>query len=253
MSATDEAEQFGRHIPLEGAVNFRDLGGYLGADGQRVRWRRLFRADGLSSLSPTDLKIVADLGIRTVIDLRTAPEVQGGRFPVEAYPVTFVHVPFIDTLPDFEAFKRVPGMLASQYTDMVRDGTAHIKEILTILAREDTYPAVVHCTAGKDRTGVISAIVLSLLGVQRQEVIEDYALSGSAMQRLRAKLVGLYPEAEEAIGQADEMFSADPHNMVGLLEVLAEDHGSIERYVVDLGVPPQTVEALRALLLEPVR
>src|ERR1700679_3913674 len=84
-----------RLISLEGAVNFRDLGGYTTPDGQRTRWRVLFRADGLGELTEADLEIMRQLGIATVVDLRSGDEVEQSRFDVEAHPVTFHHFPFI--------------------------------------------------------------------------------------------------------------------------------------------------------------
>ena len=95
--------------PPEGAVNFRDLGGYETGDGRRIRWRTLFRADGLSRLTQTDRAVIRQLGIATVIDLRTSVELEGGRFPVEEIPVGFHHFPLLDEMPDPERFKMAPG------------------------------------------------------------------------------------------------------------------------------------------------
>ncbi len=193
------AETVERMIALEGAVNFRDLGGYAASAGTRTRWRTLFRADGLGELTEADLSVLDTLGIRTVIDLRSGTELERGRFDVDAHPVAFHHFPFIDELPDAQEFDRRPGLLGSQYLEMVRDAGGQILASLEVLATPDALPAVFHCTAGKDRTGVLSAIVLSLLGVDEPTVVADYALSGAAMQRLRAKLLVKYPEGRETI------------------------------------------------------
>ena len=96
-AAEAEAE---RRIALEGAVNFRDLGGYATGDGRRTRWRTLFRADGLGDLTAADLEVLRDLGIRTVVDLRSGDELERGRLDVDAHPVAFHHFLFIETLPD---------------------------------------------------------------------------------------------------------------------------------------------------------
>jgi len=98
---------------------------------------------------------------------------------------------------------------------------------LEVLASPDALPAVFHCTAGKDRTGVLSAIVLSLLGVDEPTVVADYALSGAAMLRLRAKLIQKYPEGRETIENIDEVFSADPAQMEQLLDHIQEQYGSV--------------------------
>ena len=99
-----------RIIELEGAVNFRDLGGYATVDGLRTRWRVLFRADGLGELTELDLDVLRQLGIRTVIDLRTGHELEQSRFDVEAHPVEFHHFPFIKSLPERRGLRAGAGI-----------------------------------------------------------------------------------------------------------------------------------------------
>jgi hypothetical protein len=113
-------------IALEGAVNFRDLGGYEASAGRRTRWRTLFRADGLGELTETDLSVLRGFDIRTVIDLRSGSELERGQFDVEAHPVAFHHFPFIDELPDAQDFDRRPGLLGTQYLEIVRDAGGQI-------------------------------------------------------------------------------------------------------------------------------
>ncbi len=115
----------------------------------------------------------------------------------------------------------------------------------------DALPAVFHCTAGKDRTGVLSAILLSLLGVDEPTVVADYALSGAAMTRLRAKIIVKYPDSRETIENISGVFSAEPAQMEALLDHLRATYGSIDAYVAGLGAGPDLVAGLRAALLEP--
>ncbi len=98
---------------------------------------------------------------------------------------------------------------------------------------------------------MLSAIVLSLLGVDEPTVVADYALSGEAMARLRAKLIVKYPEGRDNIESLDEVFSADPAQMETLLDHMKDRFGSVDAYVAGLGTAPGTVERLRAALLEP--
>ncbi|HEX4433286.1 MAG TPA: tyrosine-protein phosphatase [Acidimicrobiales bacterium] len=245
------AETLDRMIALEGAVNFRDLGGYAAGDGLQTRWRTLFRADGLGELTETDMAVLRQLGIQTVIDLRSGSELERGRFDVEAHPVAFHHFPFIDELPDAQDFDRKPGLLGTQYLEIVRDAGGQILAALDVLAAPDALPAVFHCTAGKDRTGVLSAVVLSLLGVDEPTVVADYALSGAAMLRLRAKLIVKYPEGRETLENIDEVFSAEPAQMEQLLEHIEAEYGSVAKYVEGLGAGPGLVERMRSGLLEP--
>jgi protein-tyrosine phosphatase len=240
-----------RLVALEGAVNFRDLGGYLAGDGMRTRWRTLFRADGLGELTERDIEVLRAIGIRTVIDLRSGDELERSRFDVDAHPVAFHHFPFIEVLPDAEEFDRRPGLLGSQYQEILAGAGRQVRGALEVLATPGALPAVFHCTAGKDRTGVLSAVVLSLLGVDEPTVVADYALSGDAMRRLRAKLILKYPEGRETIENIDEVFSAEPAQMEQLLDHVRELYGSVGAYVAGLGGAPGLVDALRNALLEP--
>jgi protein-tyrosine phosphatase len=240
-----------RLIALQGAVNFRDLGGYDTADGRRTRWRTLFRADGLGDLTEGDLAVIRQLGIRTVVDLRSGYEVAMSRFDVTAHPVDFHHFPFLSELPRPEEFQYTPGLLGAQYKEMLDDAGPPIVAALGVLAAPGARPAVFHCTAGKDRTGLLSALILSLVGVPEDTVVADYALSGEAMARLRAKLILKYPDGRNVIEDSDEVFSANPAAMVSLLEHLRTRYGSITGYAAAIGVPDAVVDGLRHELLEP--
>ena len=250
MTEASQAVEMERLIALEGAVNFRDLGGYPAEGGMRTRWRVLFRADGLGDLTQADLEVLRSLGIRTVIDLRSGDEIERSRYDVHAHPVAFHHFPIIERLPDPEEFDRRPGLLGSQYQEMLRDAGTQIVAALEVLAAPDALPAVFHCTAGKDRTGVLAAMVLSLLGVNEEIVVADYALSGVAMTRLRAKLLLKYPDSRDVIENIEEVFSADPAQMQVLLAHLREQHASAEEYIAAQGAGPALVETLRQALLE---
>jgi protein-tyrosine phosphatase len=248
----DGAPPYERHIPLEGAVNFRDLGGYAAEGGRTIRWRTLFRADGLSHLTTPDRALVRQLGIATVIDLRSRPEVDAGRFPVEEIPVGFHHLPLVTALPAAEEFRRAPGFLASHYQDMARDAGPQIGQALAIVARRHAHPVIVHCAAGKDRTGVLVAVLLALLGVDDETIAADYALSARAMAELAERLIARNPENREfieTVGQ--EALSATPQNITALLGALRRQHGSVAAYAAVNGAGPEVVAALRETLLEP--
>ena len=242
---------YDRHITLEGAVNFRDLGGYRAADGRTIRWRSLFRADDLSRLSRPDRAVVRTLGIATVIDLRSRDEVELQRFPVEEIPVGFHHVPLTAALPPFTAFLGGPEVFTEHYLDIARQSGDQIARALGIVAQPQSHPVIVHCAAGKDRTGVLVAVLLALLGVPDDTIAEDYALSAKAMEGLLGNLLDRVPEQEEVIrAVAATMFSATPANIRALLDGIRADHGSVEDFAAAHGAGDDVVAGLRDGLLE---
>lgn len=240
-----------RHIPLEGAVNFRDLGGYRTASGRTIRWRTFFRADDLSRLTRTDRDAVRRLGIATVVDLRSRSEVERDRFPVDEIPVAFHHVPLVAALPAFEDFRRGPEFFAAHYLDIAHRAGDQIARALEIVADPKAHPVIVHCAAGKDRTGVLVAVVLALLGVEDRHIAEDYALSAAAMDALLHRIVERMPEQRAAIMEvAAVMFSAAPAAITALLDGLRQEHGSIAAYAAAYGAGRDVVQALQSSLLE---
>ncbi len=241
-----------RTLELEGSVNFRDLGGYPTRDGRTVAWRRLFRADGLHKLTPADRAHLAGLGLATVVDLRTRDEAeQRGRFPVDDLPVHYVELPLTDVLPAPEELPewRQSSYVAGRYAAMVVEGAPALTAAVGVLAGDGALPAVVHCSAGKDRTGVLSALVLAFLGVPDEEIVADYALSAAAMDRLLASLKTEYPDAEEELDRyAPAILHVVPESMEEFLAWLWVRYGSADGVAEALGVAP-VLPALRARLL----
>lgn len=241
-----------RHLPFEGCFNFRDLGGYVGAGGRSVRWRVLFRADGLHRLTAADAAALRELGLRTVVDLRTLDEVtERGR--IDPHPdVTYHHLPMFDVLPPAEELPRWerPDFVAAEYRRMLTAGGPTIGRVLELLADPDTYPVAYHCFAGKDRTGIMSAIVLELLGVADDDIVADYALSQIGMTRMLATLRERYPErVSELDASAAAIVAADPASMAAFLAEFGAEHGGADRYAASLGLEGIGAR-LRALLLE---
>jgi protein-tyrosine phosphatase len=239
-----------RHIALEDALNFRDLGGYETTDGRRVRWRTLFRADGLARLTPSDLDVVRSLGIATVLDLRSTTELEYGRFPTDAIPVAFHHLPIVEETMDPRKYRLAPGKLGERYEELARFGAPQIATALGILADPASHPVVFHCTVGKDRTGVLAAVTLALLGVPDETIIADYVLSGPAVTALRERWRAHNPEVGAALDEHPETFSAAPTNISWLFARLRAEHGSIEGYAESTGAGADVVDRLRRSLLE---
>jgi protein-tyrosine phosphatase len=242
-----------RQISLEGSFNFRDLGGYKAAEGRTVRWRRLFRADGLHRLTEADLNRLVDLGLRTVIDLRTLDEVvERGRIEWPAPDLAYHHLPMIDVLPDREEMPAWvdASFVADRYAAMLGEGGEAVAEALAVLTDPHAYPAVFHCAAGKDRTGILAAVVLGLLGVSDADIVTDYALSRAAMARMLEWLRATHPEAiEELESRTAAIVAAEPETMALFLERFRLEYGSFETYAGSLGLAG-AVSDLRASLLE---
>lgn len=242
-----------RTLVLEGCVNFRDLGGYATRDGREIGWRRLFRADGLNRLTEADRGVLVGLGLSTVIDLRTVDEAeQRGRFPVDEVPVRYVDLPLTDVLPSPEDLPDwgEASYVASRYGRMVEEGGPVLTRAIEVLASADSLPAVVHCSAGKDRTGVLSALVLAFLDVPDETIVEDYALSAAAMDRLLERFKQEYPDSVEEVERyAPAILHVVPETMEEFLETIRASYGSYEALAASLGVTDSVVRLRERLLV----
>lgn len=239
-----------RHVTLEGSANFRDIGGYAAANGHTVRWRRLYRSDGLSHLTDDDLAILAPIGMSSILDLRSLDEVtnHGPSTLVASHGARHHHLPFIRENISAAGYSDLP-TLDVMYEEMLEHGGVTIRAVFDLLTDDATYPAVVHCTVGKDRTGVAVALVLRALGVDDATIAADYALTEHATERLVAKLALLRAGNTGPI--RNDLMSADAANMVGLLKIIDTRFGGTDQLLRDAGVPSGASEQLRALLLEP--
>ena len=246
-----------RLVALQAVHNFRDLGGYPTDDGRTTKWRTLYRADGLYRLTPEDAQAVIALGVRTVIDLRTHREVENrGKFPVEQFPVTFHHLPIIDATwndnqtPDIED---VVEFLVWAYRDMLKIASPRFVEAIDLIASTDVLPVVFHCAAGKDRTGILAALILAILGVADDIICADYGLTHEGMQRLLAWVKINQPELAATYAQMPARFAAaDPRAMAIILNDLHTKYGSIRNFVLEIGVTQATSSILRNSLLAPL-
>jgi len=241
-----------RTLGFEGCVNFRDLGGYRTADGRMVAWRTLFRADGLNKLTDADILLMTDLGLATVIDLRTLDEAhQRGSFPVDRVPVSYVGLPLTDVLPATEDLPDwgEAAYVAGRYGAMVSEGGPMLTQAIQTLATGAALPAVMHCSAGKDRTGVLSALILAFLGVPDETIVADYALSAAAMGRLLERLKAEYPDAVEEVERyAPAVLHVVPETMEQFLAELTLQFGTYDRLAESLGVT-EAMAVLRTSVL----
>ncbi|MBX2840260.1 MAG: tyrosine-protein phosphatase [Flammeovirgaceae bacterium] len=176
-----------RLIQLEGACNFRDLGGYFTREGNKIKWGKVFRADHLGKLSKNDLKKLSDLNIKTVIDLRSQTEIKSSpdKLPTSVKHHLFLniaqgnHEKFIKKMLFSGKGDLLEGsnILKDIYRYFVTEAGEKFSKIMEILSEEKNLPVVFHCTAGKDRTGFAAALFLKALGVPEKTIFKDYMLS----------------------------------------------------------------------------
>ncbi len=245
-------------MPFAGATNFRDLGGYPTIDGGITRWGKVYRSDGLQSLTDDDIDHFEQLGIKVVYDLRRDEERAGLPNRVPSVGLCIM-TPIIEA--GVESFDRASAvaqrdgeaLLRGIYVNMLDHSGSVIGTMFGGLTSHTGLPAVFHCHAGKDRTGLVAALLLEALGVDRETVLDDYELT--ATYRLReheessfARLVegGMVPEAAAGV------LGAPRWAMAETLARLDERYGGIEPYLLGpAGLDDVTLERLREALVEP--
>lgn len=229
---------------LHARFNLRDLGGLPVADGGRVRDGRLFRGAGLHRLEPDDLLRLEPLGLRTAIDLRSGEEAAAGTFAGPGADVR--HLPIFEDNPVFDdVIEDAAVTLADVYMWMLGQGGASIAAVFELLAEPGSYPAVVYCAAGKDRTGIVCALVLDLIGVGREAIAADYARSEAAVAEMRRWAAARAPERRNLVPA--EIYTAPAAAMRRFLESVEAAYGSVDGYLEEIGV---AVAPTRAALRE---
>ncbi|MFP6599779.1 MAG: tyrosine-protein phosphatase [Deltaproteobacteria bacterium] len=242
-------------IELEGAVNFRDLGGYATTGGGRVRHGRVFRSDGLHRLVASDVTKLEALGIGRVFDLRSPLEISSdGVGPFAAGAGRHVHVPLLElSLNVYDGqidWQNVD--LNERYVEMLKVGGRAITTIFGQAAESSGPPIVFHCTGGKDRAGVVSAVLLRVLGVADDDVVADYAVSESYLGGFLEQYRDAMMEAGMDPALIEYVTSSPPERMRHALGELDRIWGSTEEYLAAIGLEGRTLDALRAALVEPV-
>lgn len=239
-------------------ANLRDLGGYVGADGRRVRWGAVFRSAALHGLSSADAERVDALGIRTVYDLRVAGERVSAPISVPP-PATTVHLPLgggrvepEEMLRQVAAGATPTHVLVGIYTGVLDESAASLGILLRGLI-EKPLPALVHCAYGKDRTGVAAAMLLLALGVDRDQVVAEYALTAPApaeQRTRRAEVLRLLEELALTPERLAGLSRAEPEVLAAALDHLDERYGGHHAYLTGpAGLREHEVEQLRAVLL----
>ena len=230
-------------LPFPDLCNARDLGGYPTLDGRLTRTHSLVRADDLWQLTPAGLRAVADYPIETVVDLRWPAEAARDPNPARALPgVRFAHVSLLTHTED-EWHLRSRDVAKELWKCTVLERVrAELRQVLTVIAAAPPGGLLFHCVAGKDRTGLIAALLLALAEVTPAAIASDYAQSAA---NLRDTYLKRYAEADPArILEALRCPEQGAHNMLRFLD----NAGGIRAYLRDIGLSAEQIAALRARL-----
>jgi protein-tyrosine phosphatase len=251
-------------IDLEGAVNARDLGGLPGEDGRQTLGGRLLRSDNLQDLSPADVaKLVDDFGVTTVVDLRSSAEVASeGPAPLDSVPgVRHAHHPVIPELGsatdaiaealltriDRDRSRFPDDPTCGHYLGYLDDRPDQVVAALQSIARAQG-AALVHCAAGKDRTGVVVALALTAAGVRPEAVVADYAATGDRIEAILGRLRKSRTYARDIDSQPVVAHLARPETMAAFLQQLDVRYGGVVRWLADQGFDDDDLRLLRAKL-----
>jgi protein tyrosine/serine phosphatase len=255
-------------IDLEGAVNVRDVGGLPAGDGGETVAGRLLRADNLQELSPADVRrLVSDIGVTTVVDLRSSAELASeGPAPLDAVPgVRHVHHPVIPELGsatdavaeallikkrEQERLRFPDDPICGHYLGYLEDRPDQVVEAVRSIARDEG-TALVHCAAGKDRTGVVVALALTAVGVRPQAVVGDYAATGERIEAILGRLRRSPTYAKDIDSIPAEAHRARPETMAAFLEQVDARYGGVSRWLTDHGFTAEDMSLLRDKLRTP--
>jgi len=247
-----------RKLPLESVNNVRDIGGYRTLDGYMVRWGNVYRTGNLSRLSEVDKTYLADLGVRMVCDLRSTAKVE--RTPDRLPPgAKYLHSPVYEEEFNQEVypvllFRRhlLGEILGGGYRNWPETGANAYGRLFESIANPQNLPLLFHCTAGKDRAGIATAILLSLLGVPEETIIADYSLTNLEFDRLYQEFVETDQVDRLGIPPSDVkiMLAANPEWIQRTLDYIHSDFGDAATYLQEAaGLSRKTIQAIRDNLL----
>lgn len=250
-STVSPVRHVSRPLDLEGAGNVRDLGGYPTSSGLVTLPHVFLRADGLSRLTCADVRFLEDYGVTLVVDLRSRQEAERERDPFgegSAYPeVAYRSVPLLDQVRSSQyQGSLLPSSMAEVYRSLLDDSAVEIGKTMELLA-DAQGTALFHCSAGKDRTGVVAMLLLKLAGVSDKDVIADYAATQVYMEdRFKVQREEL---AQRGMNLPDSFFESRPRDMEETLSHLRTAYGDAQRYLLEkAGVTSEAIDRLEGKL-----
>jgi protein-tyrosine phosphatase len=239
-----------RHWPLEGVYNLRDVGGYTTHDGRKTRWRTFLRADALHKLTPAAQQALIDHGVRTIIDLRHDDELAAApNVFANSDQVTYHNLPlFAGASPSGN--RTMPPDLETIYRYVLDERQTAVKAVFDAMTAADAFPVLIHCTAGKDRTGVITALMLGLAGVHAETIAEDYALTAHYAEGLFVELRAGAAAAGRDLAVFERYLESKPEAMINTLAYLEEKYTSVQSYLERIGLTDAQIAQLRQQMID---
>jgi len=249
---------YSRHINFESVLNFRDLGGYRAQGGRTIAWRRLFRSGELHHMTSHDItRLKEEIRLRSVIDLRGSVQQELlGVGPLNEIGVKYYSIP-LSIITD-----RVNDRGKELFRDFSNSGEVYLYRVrnkeygrrivdaLEIIADPENHPLVLHCNAGKDRSGILAAVVLGVLGVPDEDIIIDYTLTAPYMKEFINRWNNDPRTAEVHKNLPEYQLKASPESMALFLSTLNKEYGSVRGYVMVQGAEVSLFNRLeRALLI----
>ena len=233
-----------RLLPVEGAYNVRDLGGYTAANNKTVKWGKVIRSGDLNFLTENDLVYMSAIPLKTFIDFRDAEEVAHAQDKRPSSLTNYYHLPIgIGTITDLYDFTNItaetaPTFLIDVYKKIIIDNQEAYLQFFEVLQDTEKTPLLFHCSAGKDRTGLGAALFLASLGVDRETIIEDYLLSNDYLKDKYAEIVAAYPIVKP-------LMEVNRGYIEAAFETIDSEFGGMDNYLTKyLGVDIQKMQEL---------
>jgi protein-tyrosine phosphatase len=239
-----------RRLAWEGLLNARDLGGYPTADGRQTRWGAVVRSDSPASLTPAGRLALLDYRVRSIVDLRLPGEVAAHPNPFaepDTHGVAYTNVSFLDPAappPEDDDIR-----LADDYKGMLDRFRGPVAAVMAAIANAPEGGVLIHCAAGKDRTGLIAALLLGLVGVAPETIAADYALTAECLRPRNEAWLENGPGDRDERAALLARFAPTGEVMLEVLDDLSERYGGVEPYLLEAGVTAADIARLRARLL----
>ena len=249
MNVTQMKRTRAQRVELEGCSNFRDLGGYRLNGGGTTKSGVLYRADCLSKLTGSDIEKLGELGIACVIDLRHEEEINKTGHPVKNVGgIAYHNVQLVDGVNSNDLKSLLPQSLSEMYADLADNAGGKIAEIFRIILNHKVGGVVFHCAAGKDRTGVVAALLLLLAGAEETEILFDYSITYTLMKEVFSRQI---QDAKNAgFDIPAHIFLSDEVTIKEFIDHIHHKHRGVENYLKSIGLDTDEIAEIKRIITE---